>query len=374
MSDDLDARLRETLRRGSLPPAPASLHARLHALRDEPEGPRGRPMSRARLLIVPIAVAVLLGLAGVIGGAPGPSASHLASVPTVDPSQSSAASQEPRMVDGLPVMSVSEVLAARAAGGLRNQAVAVGGYWSNGSIGHSCVVPLSQPGILEIYCQDGEFGITELDEPVIVIDRHGNVTPPRGPTLTPYVPRDLAGLPELFSLPYINGQRYPPVPIVVVGHFDDPLAAECQPKSRQLCLDRLVVDRIAIFDPGAVPTPGISPTPSPFPSPAPSGLFDPTVCAGNVPYSLVGWTTTSELQLPFDREGHVWAVVTRDPVLLGGDGWYADPNGSTGRYRPWARRICIGEEDDFGAISYGLVPGSGYWEWEDGHRTPGDTP
>ncbi len=374
MSDDLDARLRERLRKSPLPPAPVSLHARLHALRDEPRGTKFRSLSHAWLLIVPIAVVVLLGLSGVIGGQPGPSASDLASVPIVHPGESPAVTQGADVIDGLPVMTVSEVLAARSAGGLRSEAIAVGGYWTDGSIGHSCAFPQSQPGVLEIYCQDGEFGITELDEPVIVIDRHGNVTPPRGPTLTPYFPEGLARLGELFSLPIINGQRYPPVPIVVIGHFDDPLAAACRPERRQTCLDRLVVDRIAIFNPQAVPTPGVSPTPSPFPSPPPSGLLDPIDCAGDVPYSFIGWSTTAELQLPFDRAGHVWAVVTRDPVLLGGDGWNADPNGSTGRYRPWGRKICISEEGDFGAISYGVVPASGYLEWEDGHRTPGDTP
>lgn len=373
MSDDLDARLRERLRKNSLPPAPVSLHARLHALRDEPRGTRFRSMGRAWLLIVPIVVVVLLGLSGFIGGQPEPSGSNLASVPGIESSLSPAV-PNPAVIDGLQVMTVSEVLAARSAGGLKIVAVAVGGYWTDGSIGHSCAFPVVIPGVLEIYCQDGEFGITELDEPVIVIDRRGSVTPPRGPALTPYFPEGLSRLEELFSLPIINGQRYPPVPIVVIGHFDDPLAAACRPERRQACLDRLVVDRIASFNAQAVPTPGVSPTPSPFPSPAPSGLFDPIVCAGDVPYSFIGWSTTAVLQLPFDREGHVWAVVTRDPVLLGGEGWNADPNGSTGRYRPWGRRICIGEEGDFGAISYGVVPGTGYLEWEDGHRTPGDTP
>jgi hypothetical protein len=278
----------------------------------------------------------------------------------------------PPAVNGLPVMSVTEVLAARAAGGLVNQPVAVGGYWSNGSVRHSCVPPPEPTGELELWCSDGEFGITDLDERILTVDHRGYGTEAVGPHLTPWFPDDLDGLAELFGLPVINGQQYPPVPIVVVGHFNDPRAEDCRPAARQLCRDRLVVDRIAVFDTGAVPTPGVTPSPTPFPSPAPTGLFGPELCAGDVPYSFVGWTTTADLQLPFEREGHVWAMVTVDPVLLSGSAdWFDDPNGSGHRYRPWGRWICIGQEG-IGGVEFGVVPGSAYWEWDDGRRTPSE--
>jgi len=277
----------------------------------------------------------------------------------------------PTTVDGLTVMTVSEVLAARDGGGLRGEAVAVAGYWSGGIFPHSCPAPMGQPGELEIYCRDGEWGITELDERILSFDRNGYGTTAVGPALTPWFPNDLEGIDELYGLPTINGQPYPPVPIVVVGHFDDPRAADCRAEARQLCLDRLVVDRIAAFDLAAVPTPGVSPTPTRFPSPAPSGLFGPEACAGDVPYSFVGWTTTAELRLPFEREGYVWAMVTVEPVLLSGSPeWFDDPNGSGHKYRPWGRWICLAQEGQPGSMEFGHVPGSGYWEWEDGRRTP----
>jgi hypothetical protein len=276
----------------------------------------------------------------------------------------------PTTVDGLNVMTVSEVLAARANGGLDEQAVALGGYWSDGSFGHSCAAPDGPTGELEIYCHDGESGITENDEPIMVVDHNGSVTMAAGPALTPWFPGDLDRLPELYNLPFINGQRHPPVPIVVIGHFDDPRAQDCRPVARQLCLDRLVVDRIVAFELGAVPTPGVTPTPTPFPSPAPSGLFPPEWCGGDVVHSFVGWTTTAELDVGFEREGYVWAVVTAEPVLLGGEGWNEDPNGSGARYRPWGRLICMTQEGQQGTMEFGHVPGSAYWEWEDGRRTP----
>jgi len=240
-------------------------------------------------------------------------------------------------------------------------------------VAHSCPAPDPFPaGDLEIYCHDGEWGITELDEPIMVIDVAGHWTVATVPHLTPWFPNDLVRASELFSLPIINGQRYPPIPIVVVGHFDDSRSEDCRPAARQLCLDRLVVDRIALFDLASVPTPGISPTPTPFPSPAPPGLFEPEARAGDVPYSFVGWTTTAELQLSFEREGHVWAVVTAEPVFLGSPNWNDDSNGSGPQFRWWGRLICIGDERDPGGMTFGHVPGTSYREWDDGRHTPGE--
>src|SRR5580765_7624874 len=108
----------------------------------------------------------------------------------------------------------------------------------------SCAAPDQATGELELYCNDRMFGISELDEPIVVISKHGFATEGSGPWLTPYLTGDVAGAADLFNLPTINGQRFPPVPIVVVGHFNDPRAVKCRPIARKLCRDRLVVDRI----------------------------------------------------------------------------------------------------------------------------------
>jgi hypothetical protein len=314
----------------------------------------GGPSRGWWLLVVPVVAITVFGLTRLGGGGTMPTAAL------------------PATVDGLTVMTVSEVLAARDEGGLHEAPVALGGYWSDGSMAHGCAAPDGPTGELEYYCHDGEFGITELDEPIMVIDRHGYVTEPRGPHLTPWFPNELPGFADLVSLPIINGQRYRPVPIVVVGHFDDPRAEACRPEALELCLDRLVVDRIAIFDIESVPTPGVTPTPTPFPSPAPSGLFAPKDCAGGGPYSFIGWTTTAELGLSIEREGHIWAVITVDPVLLGGPDWNDDPNGSGHKWRWWGRLICIGEEGQPGSMQFQHVAGTSYREWDDGRHTPGE--
>jgi hypothetical protein len=277
-------------------------------------------------------------------------------------------------VDGLPVMTVGDALAAHEADQLPDGRVAMRGFWTNYAVGHSCVPPSENPGELEIYCHDGEYGITERDEPIWMVDlRSGQVTyTAQGPHLTPWLPDDLAGAEELFTLPFINGQWYPPVPIVVVGHFDDPRADDCRRDARQLCRDRLVIDRIVEFDPVAVPTPGITPGPTPFPSPAPPGLFDSEECAGDVPYTFVGWATEDELGIDRGIEGHVWAVVSRDLVDRSGE-WIDHFSGQ--RYRHFARVICFrAEYETSGGMNYESIPGTEEIHWEDGLVTPGLVP
>jgi hypothetical protein len=106
-------------------------------------------------------------------------------------------------------------------------------------------------------------GITEDNEPIWKTDSFGDVTVAAGPHLYPAFSPSAGSHPELYNLPVINGQQYPPVPIVIVGHFNDAGSSLCLPDVRQTCLDRLVIDRIVSFDPGLVPTPGVSPTPLP---------------------------------------------------------------------------------------------------------------
>jgi hypothetical protein len=166
------------------------------------------------------------------------------------------------------------------------------------------------------------------------------------------------------------------VPIVVIGHFDDEGADDCALAAAKLCRDRLVIDRIPVFDPKSVATPAPSPTPTPFPSPAPEGLFDPKaprVCAGDVKYSFVGWVLSEELDLAELSQGYVWAAVTADDVLLGGNQWTEDPE--TGEeFRWWGRRICFAEEGQPDVVLYDAVEGTTYKELRDGTRTKVDLP
>ena len=184
-----------------------------------------------------------------------------------------------------------------------------------------------------------------------------------GPHLSPYVP------PELQQR--LLGQTTPaPVPIVVLGHFRNSRASECVPEVRQVCLDRFVIESALVYDPASAPAATQASTPTPFPSPAPSGLFPATHCAGDVPYSFVGWTTTDTFHSTLSYEGHVWAVVTRDVVPTGQ--WNELPD-SPGHFNlPMGRRVCVGLEIAPGAMSVGVVLGTAYRQWDDGRRTTAD--
>jgi len=121
------------------------------------------------------------------------------------------------------VYSISELLADRAADKVSGGPITLAGFWSYLEVPSSCLAPLDgEPGELELYCSGGDDGITELDEPILAIV--GELNEPvvaKGPHLTPFVPEGgWARL--LFDRPHASGSQ--PVPIVVVGHMDDPRA------------------------------------------------------------------------------------------------------------------------------------------------------
>lgn len=138
--------------------------------------------------------------------------------------------------------SVSDLLAARDSGEVGSRQVRLSGYWSSLGGGHSCAPPMAPPGELEIYCHDGEFGITEWNEPIAVLTADFRMITTQGPHLTPWLSDD-----HWRRLGGPSQDR--PARITVLGHFDDPRAKECQPDAVQLCRDRFVIDEIVEFRP-----------------------------------------------------------------------------------------------------------------------------
>ena len=373
MIDDFETRVGLGLRRLALPAAPASLRARvLEIAAVSPLAHGRRRGGRDRRWLIVVAATALVAAAGwALFFSGGTSLPHTTTASpslgtSVQPSQAAT-------VDGLPLMTVSEAIAKRDAGELGSHRVAIRGYWSDASFIRSCVPPTGSPGVLEMYCVDGEFGITELAEPIDTISNRGLVTLGTGPSLTPYFDNTLLGAAALFNLPTINGQRYTPVPIVVVGHFDDPRATICRPEALQLCKDRLVLDRIIQFDPLSVPSPAPTPSPTPFPfADPPPALFDAAACSGNVPYGFVGWTTLAALGINQGYPSETgFVMITRDAVPIGG--WTVDPNGA-GTWRIWGKRLCVSYLEEPGVITFNSLPGSMFKVWKDGHRQPYESP
>jgi hypothetical protein len=147
---------------------------------------------------------------------------------------------------------------------------------------------------------------------------------------------------------------------------------------RQNCRNRFVIDEILAFDPLHVPAATPPPPPTPFPNPPPLALFGPNMCEGDDEYAFIGWTTTDDLGLGFDRRGHVFAMVTKHVIPIGD--WINDPNGSGQKFRWWGQRVCLSEDIYIGQpynnvpITYDAINGTGFREWEDGRREPGDPP
>lgn len=390
MSDDVDARLRDGLRDAPLPVAPESLRDYLASLGDQPLPARRRRRPRPWVLLIP-AAAVLVGVVALAGGSSTPplppstpSASSASATPSPTPSPSAAATF-PTTVDGLTVQSVSELLAARSAGDVAGGPHALRGYWTDRAYGHFCNPGGGgEPGELQIYCHDGEWGITEFDEAILTvdIDQFGasRTVPAAGPHLTPWVPSN-ADTARLFSSRGVPGLEWAPVPIVVLGHFDDARAAECPPQARQTCLDRFVIDRIVQFDPASVPAPTPSPTPTPFPisDPPPAPLSD-VDCQHGAPKSFTGWTTLGELDITlvpgWDPKAYVYAIVTRDAVPIEdpslADNWFDNPSYPGHKTRWWGRQVCFAQEP--GGVMGGVVKGTSFLEVDDGRRIFGLAP
>jgi hypothetical protein len=355
--EDLEDRLRRSLRQ-PMPPAPASLRGRLDvaALAAAPGPRRSQPLVWS---VVAAAVAIVSCISVVVLVARQPTGNQQASVaPSVAASRPATGVSLPGHqqtpppvpselrvppIDYPGSLSVSEFITRRDAGELGSDSIILRGYWTNRSVGHSCSAPDSPPGELEIRCHDGESGITELDEPIGTLTTDSRFIPAQGPAITPFVDRGLQA--RLFGLPYIHEQWYPPVPIVVRGHINDPRASECRPEARDLCKDRFVIDEILAFDPEAVPTPGITPSPSPFPfADPPPPPFTKAECAGDVPYRFVGWGHFSDFGLgPAGSDDVAYLMITAGEAQIRGKG----------RKAKW---VCYAHEWDHGTMTYFTLP------------------
>ena len=271
---DLDRELDDRLGGLSLPAAPDSLHVALDRTvqLEANRSHQGRP----RIYLV-LGLAAVIAAAGLVIASAGgrtlpfaPSPSHQVVIGDLTASPSANSTEFPTETLGLHVYTVSELLSARAAGHVSGGPLALAGYWSYLRLELLCPPPPDNGGVLELRCGDDEYGITERDEPMMVLlVPSGRVRLADGPHLTPYLPKEVRTIWPLFTLQLVNGQPYPPVPIVVVGHLDDSRATACLPAARTLCGDRFVVDQILSFDSGSVPTPGVTPGLSPLLSNSP---------------------------------------------------------------------------------------------------------
>lgn len=151
----------------------------------------------------------------------------------------------PETVDGLDVGTVQEAIKIQAAAD--GSTIAVGGWYQAGLL-PSCPAPPNEPALLEGYCF-ADF-VWLMAAPEILISTGPNSTSggsPEGPAIHPMF-IDVAA-PPTWPMPE-QGDSIPTA-VVLVGHFDDPRAADCRAEVRQTCLDRFVVEKVAWVEGGA---------------------------------------------------------------------------------------------------------------------------
>ena len=146
----------------------------------------------------------------------------------------------------LPVIGVGEAIAVRDVG-IDDSEIAVRGWYLDGG-----PVPCPYDPVivnpLQPSCPDDRVWLMRDPDVLFISDANGGETmrQPTGPALNP----DLDKVdPGAWGPP--SGAGAPlSVERVMVGHFDDPLAATCPAEARQACRDRFVVDQVWAPDGG----------------------------------------------------------------------------------------------------------------------------
>lgn len=397
MSDEMDIlfehRLRSAFHAAGLPPAPATLRDVLDdlprtAARPRRSVPRWAAMGALAAGFAVVAFVAWGAIFGQGGFGPGGEATP---TPTASPSPSSSPSPSPTS-SPVTVYSVPQLLEGRADGSIVGGPVDLWGFYSDlrGWPADACPTPALTA--LELSCLDRRQGLVEgLVEAEAFVGTvvDGRWMPTSDPVVHPFWPltlRDNPRMVEFFSVAPPDPFSPKPIFVLLTGHFDDPLAADCPTDASPPCTDRFVVDDIIQFDdPYATPTPAPSGTPFPFDSPPPppswmDNCTRPRAEPGNEPgdpvdpgYASAGWILKSEIPFEFFgtevlQEVVYYAVIDGDfPV----SDWSQPVTGTDEDFRWWGQAVCIADEN---GIFYTWVPGSTYRLYRDGHRVDGGDP
>lgn len=120
-------------------------------------------------------------------------------------------------------------------------AIAVAGWFQQPFLS-SCPAPMVQ--LVPVIEGCASFGgwLMALPESVVLVRQNGMES---RPAVGPSVEVSFDGPDRNWERPLPQLGWSVPLPVVFVGHFDDPRAVGCQPDSRRSCLDRFVVTVVA---------------------------------------------------------------------------------------------------------------------------------
>jgi hypothetical protein len=168
-------------------------------------------------------------------------------------SPSPASAGRPTTVDGLAVQTVSQALAAEAAGNPPDDGLVAIGGWLTFMPLHSCPYQSPHPELEPGACDSLDLVLTENHEDLVTVVTNsdsGTISshPASGPSM---MVRELEGaMIEPPNPDSVVGSEalYSPHEAVLVGHFHDARAAQCSAEQRAACESAFVVDQLAWFD------------------------------------------------------------------------------------------------------------------------------
>jgi hypothetical protein len=206
----------------------------------------GRPASRlvgggAAVLIV-AAIVAGLALRPATGPTTGPTTGSTASVTT-------ASTGEPMVVDGLPVQTVSQALAAEKSGAIVGDSLVAVQGWYDPTFAFGCPAETPGPALVDT-CASRKLFVSENKERLVAFN--GNEVSgrqaPSGPYLAALEPDGSYVGPLLPVSDQSSPGSYDPLPVVIVGHFHDVRAADCGASDKAACDSAFVIDRLAWLD------------------------------------------------------------------------------------------------------------------------------
>lgn len=162
-------------------------------------------------------------------------------------SASSAPTDFPESVLGMPVVSIREVRSMIDEGQLDGRVVAVRGYWIQPLV-HSCpassrfIAPLERWCSFDVFSDIGYAGWNCIILGQGQSECHGNAPPVGTMTLSPIALGDAGGM-DVLSRSFRDATDG--IPAVLLGHAQDPRAWQCPTDIHDQCAREFVVDRVA---------------------------------------------------------------------------------------------------------------------------------
>jgi hypothetical protein len=169
--------------------------------------------------------------------------------PTAGPTIGSSSQALPATVDGLPVQTVSQALAAEKSGAIVGDSLVAVQGWYDPTFAFGCPAETPGPALVDT-CASRKLFVSENKERLVAFN--GNEVSgrqaPSGPYLAALEPDGSYVGPLLPVSDQSSPGSYDPLPVVIVGHFHDVRAADCPSDQKAACDSAFVIDRLAWLD------------------------------------------------------------------------------------------------------------------------------